>query len=116
MDLADTLKKYRYPFWNEQALQDALEEVLIENGIAYVRECILGSDRIDFVADVDGSRIAIECKVDGGPSAVLEQVIRYAEREEIGAVILVTSKRTHRFAKTEFQGKPFAVVWITGTL
>lgn len=112
--LAETLRGYRFPFGTEAELQAAVARVLNEVGVEHSREFIFSPrDRIDFLA---ANGIGIECKIDGSPSAVLGQLLRYAERDEVKALILVTSRHTHRMKAKELNGKLLLIVWIGGTL
>lgn len=100
---------WKIPFGTELAMQDTLQRILKSANIKYHREFVFGPrDRIDFLV----GRIGIECKVAGSTGAVMRQLLRYAERPEIGALILVTSRHTHRFSQTEIGGKPFKVIRI----
>lgn len=112
-DLAQHLRSYRFRFGSEKDLQDDVEMALTEAGITFSREVPLAGDRIDFLC-ADG--IGIECKIAGGPSVVLEQLLRYAKCPEVQALILLTSRHTHRFQATEIGGKPLIVVWVAGNL
>ena len=106
------------PFGTEQAVQDAIEDLLEHEKLNYTREFAIGRDRVDFLVDfrIDGNpfRIAIECKVAGGPSAVMEQLLRYAQSPDVDAIILVTSRNTHRFAVPTVNGKLFSVANVAG--
>lgn len=110
-DLARRLENYRFRFGNEKDLQDGVALALFHEDVLFTREQKLArSGTIDFLV----GRIGIECKVDGGASAVLAQLQRYALTTELDALILVTSRHTHRFETTVIGGKPFRVVWIAG--
>lgn len=95
------LHGYRWPSAPESAMQQAVERAFQENEIPFRREVELypGSGRIDFtvgglVDDAEGT-IGIECKVDGSPSDVAEQLIRYAAAETVVGLVLLTSRHTH---------------------
>lgn len=112
-DVVRTLRSFRMRFGTEKALQDSIERVLDAEHVPFVRECRTSTGPIDFL--VAGS-IGVECKIDGGPSAVLDQLLRYAGEQNIASLILVSSRATHRFNETALLGKPFTVVWIAGNL
>jgi hypothetical protein len=61
-------------------------------------------------------KVAIEVKVAGRPAAVLRQITRYAACPEVDALVLVTSRATHRTLGDgkPVNGKPVTVVWIGG--
>lgn len=105
------LSSHRFRFGTEIELQDGIEAVLRDAGVAYSREHRLAGDPIDFLAD---GGIGIECKIDGGPSAVLAQLVRYSQSPEVAGLLLVTSRHTHRFNAKEIAGMPFRVLWIAG--
>lgn len=111
-DLVDLLLSHTLRFGSERQLQDDVESILSAAGIVFEREHPLAGDRIDFLV----GRIGVECKVAGGGSAVLEQLLRYAARPELDSMILVTSRHTHRFQVRELNAKPFHVVWVAGIL
>lgn len=110
-ELVELLKSSRLRYGTERQLQDDVERLLASAGAAFTREAHLTStsERIDFLS-ADG--VGIECKIAGGPSAILSQLIRYADDPKVTAIILVTSRRTHRFNVTELRGKPLAIVWV----
>lgn len=110
--VAKLLRNAIIPHGTEKAMQDAIERLLTAAGIAHQREYQIGKGFIDFRTVAEG--IGIECKVDGGPSLVLPQLMRYAECPDIHGVILATTRRTHRFATEVLRDKPFGVVPIMG--
>ncbi|TXH11290.1 MAG: hypothetical protein E6R03_14355 [Hyphomicrobiaceae bacterium] len=112
--LIGTLSGYRIPFGNERSMQDTMFEILMHAGIGFYREFYLGKDRVDFLL-ADG--LAIECKVEGSPVAVMQQLLKYAACDEVKSILLVTSRHTHRWpGVTELNGKPFRVYWVAGKL
>lgn len=107
------LRRYALPFGTEAKLQLAVAEVLTRENIPFAREFSLGGDfgRIDFMAD---GEIGIECKVDGAGSAVLHQLVMYADCPWIKSLILVTSRHTHRIRANSINGKPLIVIFVGG--
>lgn len=102
-----TLSNWTFPVTaREEQLQDAIEDVLRKEGIGYVREAGLGSaGRVDFL--VEG--VAVEVKIKGGSGDVLRQLYRYAGREEVTGILLITTKVSHvRGLPETMRGKP---VW-----
>jgi hypothetical protein len=62
-------------------------------------------NRIDFVV----GRVGLELKIDGSPSSVLRQLDRYAAADELDAVVLITTRRSHlRGLPDELRGKAIA--------
>jgi hypothetical protein len=75
----DTTDEYRF--------QDGVGAALARAGIIAEREVILTPrDRIDFLV----GRIGIECKVQGSFIQVARQLCRYAQCDQIMALVLVT--------------------------
>jgi hypothetical protein len=88
------LMRTRFRFTNEQELQQGIATVLEQDPLIFEREVRLApKDRIDFL--VGG--LGIEVKVDGTLSALTRQVYRYAQHEQIGALLVVSS--LHRLAR-----------------
>lgn len=113
-DVVHAIRSRRCRFGSESQLQDDVAAALTAVWIAHEREVRLGpKDRIDFLC---AGGTGIECKVEGGPSAVLGQLVRYSVYELVTGLILVTSRRTHRFRATEIGGIPFRVIWVAGNL
>jgi len=76
------------------------------------REVRVGSaDRIDFLLP---GGLGVEVKINGSLSGLTRQVHRYAQREEISALIVVTTR--HRLAQLPdtMHGKPVRVVKVGG--
>ncbi len=113
-ELLKTILGYSYPYGTELDLQNAIHDVLLDSGYHFEREYIVGSDRIDFLVNADCFVVALECKIKGGPTAVLEQLLRYANITEVDGVLLVTSRHTHRFDCNILNDKPFSIAWIAG--
>ena len=128
MFLRGLLSCYRYPASPESAMHETLTQILMEAHQNFRREVELagGAGRIDFVVDTFAGCLGIECKVDGSPSDVAGQLLRYASAEHrdgqppqasakqyVDGLLLLTSRNTHArfFADvTELHGKPFRVL------
>lgn len=83
------LESHRFLYRSEADLQESLATVLAAEGLPVRREVRLNSrDRIDLLV----WRVGIEVKVAGQRDQVLAQLKRYAESEQVGALILVTSR------------------------
>lgn len=106
------LRHHAFHFTNERDLQDGIALVLAE--VPGVRREYICSprDRLDFLLP---GGVGIEVKVDGSLQALTRQLHRYAERPEITALIVVTSRRSHMQVPTLLCGKPVTVVQV-GTL
>lgn len=109
--VAKLLNGYRLRFSNEALLQADVAKVLKLAEVEFHAEWSFSkSDRVDFWIPSIG--LAMECKVDGGPSPVFSQLLRYAGHECVNAVLLVTSRQAHRLPVESLNNKPFQVVWV----
>lgn len=91
--------RYRFAFANEKQLQDGIERMLAAENVAFEREHRLtAKDRPDFF--LPNSGIVIEVKIKGATNDVLRQLYRYAEHEQVKAIILVTSRGRHQLPIT----------------
>lgn len=94
---------------DELRLQDEMDEFLTQSGIAHEREVRLSAtDRLDFLV---GS-VAVEVKVKGSPHAVIRQLLRYAEHEQVTELVLFTTRSQLVVPKT-LGGKPALVARYT---
>lgn len=112
-ELSTLLNSYRLRYGTERQLQDDVERALEAERIPFIRECRTFTGPIDFL--VEGA-IGVECKIAGGASQVLPQLLRYAAEPNIGGIVLVTSRPTHRFSVETLGGVPFRTLWIAGNL
>lgn len=109
--LIEALNGYKIPFAKEAEMQRMIERILKAESIPHYREFAFNpKDRIDFLV----GKIGIECKVDGSKHAVARQLLRYAERPEVEALLLITSRSTHTFPADVLLGKPFKVYRVSG--
>jgi hypothetical protein len=106
-DVVAALAARSFRFADEAQLQTAIAEALDADGIAFEREARLdGKNRIDFLI----GRVGLEVKVAGSLSNITEQLMRYAARDEIDALVLVTSRLQHDRMPLKLRGKPLTVV------
>lgn len=108
------LGSHAYRYADEHQLHDGLAVVLDQVGISYEREYIAGpKDRFDFLCD---GGIVIEAKIDGSLPVALRQVGRYCARDEVAAVVLVTTRQWGRTRAlrpdASLHGKPLRLVSI----
>lgn len=101
-----------YRFANEDELQRGISRALANAEISFGREVVLRrSDRIDFLCGTVG----IEVKVGGSISALTRQLMRYAESERVGAIVLVTNRsRFGAQLPSSMNGKMVSVVNVGG--
>lgn len=117
--LCKLLQSHRLRFSTEALLQDDIERLLTREMLPYVREAPLSLNgrfnEIDFlVAGDDGRGIGIECKIDGSRNAVYSQLLRYANSDKVGSLILLTSRKKHDSDMAILGGKPFYAIWVGG--
>lgn len=116
--IAEALPSYRAVMAEkvlQRACQAALEAKFGANVTPEAQLPLLSGqsahDRPDFMV----GRIAVEVKVDGGVSPLIRQVWRYAEHDEVAAIVVVTTKSSHRNAAgPTFRNKPTIVVYLGG--
>jgi hypothetical protein len=110
--LQQLLRQYTFASSTEDELQRAVAHCLDINKIPYVREArVSKTERPDFLLDA----VAIEIKIDGSLSEVTRQIHRYAQREDIQEILLVTTCHKHLGLPLGMNGKPVLVLWIGGT-
>ncbi len=109
--IASLIQSHRFPFSTESELQSGIETILARSGIKHRREVILdAASRIDFMA---GS-VGIEVKIWGTRNEVLRQLGRYAEFDNISALVLVSTKANHRTMPATLNGKPIHIASLLG--
>ena len=91
--VADHLLGFTYQWTTEAELQQAIWDVLPARFPADRERSLSRRDRPDFIVDVDGMSVAIEVKVAGARSMVLRQIGRYAEHDQVDAIILASGRR-----------------------
>lgn len=101
------LRRARLPQADEPRLRDAIASLLERERIRFEREAWIGEgDRIDFLL---ASGTGIECKARGAKTAVLRQLMRYAESDFVSRLLLATSRMQHARMPDKLRGKPLAV-------
>jgi hypothetical protein len=117
-DIASIIIKVRalieskhFTYQNEHELQLGIETTLGGALIPYEREFRLtATERPDFLV---WGCLAIEVKVDGGPSTVLRQLERYARYEVVEGIMLVTRRMQHLTLPATILDKPLSIVPLT---
>lgn len=103
-----TLRRARFRIGTEAALQASIADALDDAGAAFAAEVRLApGERIDFMVEPG---IGIEAKVKCDKRAIYRQLERYAGREQVKALILVTG--TAMGLPREIGGKPLFYVSI----
>ena len=108
LEILKALTAARIRCSTESQMHDDVAAALEAGGIPFSRERDLSArDRVDFLSGAT----AIECKIDGSPTDVARQLIRYAESKEVDGIILVTSRtRLGHHLPNDIDGKPIRVV------
>lgn len=106
-----TLRSYQFNITTEEELQTAVEGILRVHQIEFRREYQLSEkDRIDFLI----GNIGLEIKIGFSYADVVRQLHRYAQSDEIKALVLFTSKLSHTMPK-ELSGKILCTINISLT-
>lgn len=106
--IAALLRRVRYRIGTEAALQASIAEALESSGASFAAEVRLApGERIDFMIDPG---VGIEAKVKCDKRAIYRQLERYAAREQVQALILVTG--TAMGLPADIGGKPLFYVSI----
>lgn len=75
--------------------------------VGYRREVSLGRGcRVDFMI---GS-LAVELKVGGSLADLTRQLSRYAEKDDVSGILVVTTRQAHRYLPETLNKKPIAVL------
>lgn len=114
--IPNVLSEYAYSFGDEKQFHDGLATALFEDGIIFTREHVAGpKDRFDFFCE---NGIVIEAKIKGSLSEALRQVDRYCQRNDVNAVVIVTTRLWGATAKlrsdAQLHGKPVRLVAVRG--
>ena len=105
-ELNKALATFRARGLSEKDLQESFHELLCSFLPAVTREHRLNPKDIpDFTVPIVGGLAAIELKVKGSPSAILRQIKRYADLQEVAGVILVCLTPLRNLPST-LSGKP----------
>jgi hypothetical protein len=111
VQLQGILRQYSFGSSTEDELHRAVAMCLDMNQIPYMREArVSQTERPDFLIDT----VAIEIKIKGSLSEVTRQVHRYAQREDITEILLITTRQYHLCVPDSFNGKPVLALWIGG--
>ena len=103
--IASAIRGHAYAFQDESDLQEGIAAALGAADFSYLREHRLSpKDRIDFFLFSLG--IGVEAKIDGGISALTRQLHRYAQSDEIVALLVVTSRFALATLPPTLNGQP----------
>lgn len=106
--LIASLRQRRFNYQNEKDLQQGIEEVLKKEDFPFMREFPMGdAGIIDFFV---GGFLGMEIKIKGSPSEVARQLLRYAGRDEVKSLVLVTGRAALSALPSQLLGKPLLLV------
>lgn len=112
-EIVEHLGHWRYNAGTEEEFQRSVLVALsdLPRGLPPVRREVQLTlrDRIDFMV----GDVGIECKIKGSNASVVSQLIRYASIDEVGSLILLTSRMQHQ-APPALRDKPVFVVRVPG--
>ncbi len=113
--VVETLPRYSYRFDSEATLHRGIAEVLAANQVPFAHEHVAGPrDRFDFLVEPG---IVIEAKVNGSLSPAIAQSVRYLERADVTALVIVTTRfwGLQGRLRPMWKGKPMRMVKLSGT-
>lgn len=102
----------RFSCTSEAELQAAVGKLLAQEGIGHAREVRLSArDRVDFM--VDGG-IALELKVKTTGTALMRQLLRYAEHKDVTSIVVGSTTHHALLLPETANGKPIHAVHLRG--
>lgn len=105
------LRATRFAFANERDLQDGIAQAFDYFGVQFTREVeIATGDRIDFLIGT----IGVEVKIGGSLANFTRQLHRYAQSDDISALVVVTGRRRLEGLPETLAGKPIHIVGLWG--
>lgn len=108
--LISVISSYSYRFGSEVDLHKGISHALSAAGIRFEHEFVAGPfDRFDFLTE---SAVVLEVKINGSLSKALLQCKRYAQRDDVAAVILVTTQPWGQTPDNNLMvhGKPLRII------
>lgn len=107
------LSSYRYRFASESQLQEGIERVFLNHSIDYQREPVITQrDRPDFMV----GKTVVEVKIKGTLNALLRQIARYAEHDQVDRILVVGSPHWLNGVPTTLGNKPIDFLRLTSSL
>lgn len=107
--LLRALQASQIPHISEVELQEGVAKLLDGLGISYQKEFVLNAeDRIDFLLP---GGVGLEIKIQESLTDVTRQLHRYAQCEQITALVLLTTRMAHRRMPGSIGGKPVYIAY-----
>jgi hypothetical protein len=93
LEIARHLERYTYRWGGERDLQQGIGIVLARRFDVQAEVSLSRRDRPDFLVTVESHRVAVEVKISGARTAILQQLGRYAAHDTVDAVVLAAGRR-----------------------
>lgn len=93
MAIVHHLQRYTYRWTTERQLQEGIGDVLANTYQVAPEHALSKKDRPDFWVTAGHYHIAVEVKIRGARTPILQQLGRYAAHDCVDAVILAAGKR-----------------------
>ena len=117
IEIAHHLERHTYRWTTERQLQDGIAEVLATRFDAHAEHALSQQDRPDFWVTVGGFHVAVEVKIRGARTPILQQLGRYAAHDSVDAVLLASGKRALLVGiPTEIHRTPVVITHTKGPL
>lgn len=117
IEIAHHLERHTYRWTTERQLQDGIAGVLATRFEVYAEYALSQQDRPDFWVAVRGYHVAVEVKIRGARTPILQQLGRYAAHNSVDAVLLASGKRALLVGiPAEIHGTPIVVTHTKGPL
>ncbi|WP_099024351.1 hypothetical protein [Mycolicibacterium palauense] len=111
--VANALTGFTYCWTAEADLQAAMHDVLAPRFHTDREKALSRRDRPDFLVNVGVLTVAVEVKVKGARNAVVRQLGRYAEHDDVDALLFASGRRVLVPAMPgEIHGKPVISVFL----
>jgi hypothetical protein len=111
LELAAAIERNSYSYTCEDELQQGLAAALCKTHHVEREVRLSSRSRVDLLVDGD---LVVEVKVAGTADALVRQVSRYSLSPRVAGLVVVTSRVRHLAVPPILNGKPLAVVSLTG--
>lgn len=109
LKIDDAIAGHGFVTSTEAELGEHVAYCLEAAAVKYEREVILDArNRLDFL--VGG--VAVELKIKGGVASLLRQLDRYAQFEQVQAILVVTTRRQLCGLPSRLRGKPVRALYV----
>lgn len=117
LDIARHLQRHTYQWTTERQLQDGIAAVLAARYDVRAEHALSQQDRPDFWVSLGPYRVAVEVKIRGARTPILQQLGRYAAHDTVDAVLFASGRRALLVGiPTEIHHTPIVVTHTKGPL